>query len=70
VLDEALTSPQEFKFFVRNNGPFDASADISTRGESLGKWLVAREPKTWHNIGSDSLFKFQDSYGTNSLVPV
>jgi hypothetical protein len=70
VLDEALTSPQEFKFFVRNNGPFDASADISTRGESLGKWLVARQPKTWHNIGSDSLFKFQDSYGTNSLVPV
>ncbi|KAI9451879.1 hypothetical protein BJY52DRAFT_1406941 [Lactarius psammicola] len=61
-----LTVRQEFRLFVRNNGSFDASADISIRGESLGKWLVTREPKAWHNIGRDSLFKFQDSYGTNS----
>ena len=70
MLGEALTAPQEFRLFVRNAGFFDASADISTRGESLGKYLVAREPKTWHNVGSDSLFKFQDCYGTNSLSPV
>jgi hypothetical protein len=59
--------PQEIKLFVRNDGLFDASADVSIPGESLGKWLIAREPKAWHNISYDSLFKFQDSYGTNSL---
>ncbi|KAH9066011.1 hypothetical protein EDB83DRAFT_732187 [Lactarius deliciosus] len=59
---------EEFRLFVRNNGRFDASADISIRGESLGKWLVAREPKAWHNIGCDSLFKFQDSYDRRSKV--
>jgi len=59
---------EEFGLFVRNNCPFDASADISTRGKSLGKWLVVRQPKTWHNIGSDSLFKFQDSYDRRSKV--
>ncbi|KAH9165047.1 hypothetical protein EDB89DRAFT_2013516 [Lactarius sanguifluus] len=63
-----LTAPQEFRLFVRNNGRFDASADIFVRGESLGKWLIAREPKAWHNIGCDSLFKFQDSYDRRSKV--
>ncbi|KAH9014758.1 hypothetical protein EDB85DRAFT_850532 [Lactarius pseudohatsudake] len=59
---------EEFRLFVRNNGRFDASADIFIRGESLGKWLIAREPKAWHNIGCDSLFKFQDSYDRRSKV--
>lgn len=59
---------EEFRLFVRNNGSFDASADVSIRGESLGKWLIAREPKAWHNIGCDSLLKFQDSYERRSKV--
>ncbi|KAH9055372.1 hypothetical protein EDB87DRAFT_1688303 [Lactarius vividus] len=62
----ALVEEVEFRLFVRNNGRFDSSADIFIRGESLGKWLIAREPKAWHNIGCDSLFKFQDSYDRRS----
>jgi hypothetical protein len=49
--------------FMLNDGPFDVSADISHGGESLGKWLIAHEPKAWHHVCCDSLFKFHDSCG-------
>jgi hypothetical protein len=64
MLTSVLILPQEFRIFVLNNGPFDASADVSLNGDSLGKWLIAHVPKAWHNICCDSLFKFQGSYGT------
>ena len=54
---------QAFRLLVRNCSLYDASADISVSGQSLGKWLVAREPKLWHNVVCDSIFKFQESYG-------
>ncbi|KAI0288712.1 hypothetical protein BC826DRAFT_662960 [Russula brevipes] len=63
-----LTFLQAFQIFVRNYGPYDASADLSASGESLGKWLVARGTKAWHNIASDTLFKFQESYDRQSKV--
>jgi len=59
---------EAFQIFVRNYGPYDASADLSASGESLGKWLVARGTKAWHNIASDTLFKFQESYDRQSKV--
>ncbi len=65
---EMLIAPQDFRLFVRHDSPVDASADISFEGRSLGKWSIARKSKVWQNIASDSLFKFQDSYGTNSLA--
>jgi hypothetical protein len=55
---------QAFRLFVRNYSPYNASADIFVGGESLGKWLIAHEPKTWHSIACDSIFKFRNSYGT------
>jgi hypothetical protein len=61
-----LTFLQAFQLYVRNYDPYDASADLSASGESLGKWLVARGTKAWHNIACDTLFKFQESYGTVS----
>jgi len=54
---------ETFRLFVCNSSPYDASADIAVGGESLGKWLIPREPNVWHNVGCDSLFKFQESYG-------
>jgi len=61
--------PEEtFRLLVRNRGLYDASADISISGHPLGKWLIAREPKVWHNIACDSVFKFQESYDRQSKV--
>jgi hypothetical protein len=58
-----LTLSQTFRLLVRNRSLYDASADISISGQPLGKWLIARGPKVWHNIACDSVFKFQESYG-------
>jgi hypothetical protein len=52
---------------VRNYSPYNASADIFIGGEPLGKWLIAHEPRAWHSIACDSIFKFRDSYGTGLI---
>ncbi|KAI0260166.1 hypothetical protein BC834DRAFT_561527 [Gloeopeniophorella convolvens] len=48
----------EYRLFVRNYGVFDASADIMVDEFPLGKWLIAREPKAWHNIGCGFVLRF------------
>ncbi|KAH9039726.1 hypothetical protein EDB84DRAFT_1030254 [Lactarius hengduanensis] len=67
-IDFVAAPGEEFRLFVRHDSPVDASADISLEGGSLGKWTIARESKAWHNIASDFLFKFQDSYDRQSEV--
>ncbi|KAI0260167.1 hypothetical protein BC834DRAFT_561626 [Gloeopeniophorella convolvens] len=49
---------QEYQLFIRNYGVLEASADVSIGEKHLGKWLVAREPKAWHNIGCGNVLKF------------
>jgi hypothetical protein len=53
---------------VQNYSSYDASADIFVGGEPLGKWLIAHEPRAWHSIACDSVFKFRDSYGTGLII--
>ncbi|KAH9055371.1 hypothetical protein EDB87DRAFT_1332860 [Lactarius vividus] len=67
-IDFVAVPGEEFRLFLRHDSPVDASADVSFEGRSLGKWSIARESKAWHNIASDSLFKFQDSYDHRSGI--